>query len=60
MVEKKLIWTACRFFTKGNRHDTLLNLLSNESWAGVVTVVGRVHHREVVVVANDATVKAPG
>jgi acetyl-CoA carboxylase carboxyltransferase component len=26
--------------------------------AGVVTVVGRVHNREVVVVANDATVKA--
>src|SRR5207244_10256423 len=26
--------------------------------AGVVTVVGRVEHREVVVVANDATVKA--
>ncbi len=26
--------------------------------AGVVTVVGRVHDREVVVVANDATVKA--
>ena len=26
--------------------------------AGVVTVVGRVHGREVVVVANDATVKA--
>src|SRR5687768_9831986 len=26
--------------------------------AGVVTVIGRVHEREVVIVANDATVKA--
>src|SRR6185295_9696502 len=39
---------------EGRRQDEI----GGAPGAGVVTVVGRVHDREVVVVANDATVKA--
>jgi acetyl-CoA carboxylase carboxyltransferase component len=42
--------------SKGNGEGE--NQIGGAPAAGVVTVVGRVHGREVVVVANDATVKA--
>lgn len=43
---------------KGNGERVSGKEIGAAPGAGVVTVVGRVEHREVVVVANDATVKA--